>query len=43
MLDFLIKSSTDSGEKNFAVPFVGRTWFDSLQNNLRAAHWNILR
>ena len=27
MLDFLIKSSTDKAEKNFAVPFVGRTWF----------------
>ena len=26
-LDFLIKSSTESGEKNFAVPLVGRMWF----------------
>ena len=25
ILDFLIKSSTDSGEKNLAVPFVGST------------------
>ena len=25
MLDFLIKSSTESGEKNLAVPFVGST------------------
>ena len=27
ILDFLTKSSTESAEKNFAVPFVGRTWF----------------
>ena len=27
ILDFLMKSSTESGEKNFAVPLVGRTWF----------------
>ena len=27
ILDFFIKSSTDNGEKNFAVPFVGSTWF----------------
>ena len=27
ILDFLIKSSTPSGEKNLAVPFVGSTWF----------------
>ena len=27
MLDFLIKSSTLRAEKNFAVPFVGSTWF----------------
>ena len=26
ILDFLIKSSTLYGEKNFAVPFVGKTW-----------------
>ena len=27
MLDFLMKSSTDKGEKNLAVPLVGSTWF----------------
>ena len=27
ILDFFIKSSTLSGEKNLAVPFVGKTWF----------------
>src|SRR5699024_7792695 len=27
ILDFLIKSSTERGEKNLAVPFVGSTWF----------------
>ncbi len=26
ILDFFMKSSTPSGEKNLAVPLVGRTW-----------------
>ena len=26
ILDFLMKSSTLKGEKNFAVPLVGSTW-----------------
>ena len=27
ILDFFRKSSTDRGEKNLAVPLVGRIWF----------------
>ena len=37
MLDFLIKSSTDKAEKNFAVMFVFSTWFGPAKYSLKGS------